>query len=439
MALNELYAKNLERTKKLLEESLTEDIDLVNAFRAYTRICESCEAISKAVNDWSAWYFPTEKINITDLHDKKHNKKSFDSVKETAKIINDLTENKKKIEQKIFERFRQMCPNTNAISGELQGLRLMEKTGSLKKLAECTASKIQVLGAEKALFRHITKGTKPPKYGILFHHQLVSECSEEHKGKMASAVANKISIAVKIDFFKGEYIGNKLADELKKTFEKYKKPAEKKERLKKIEETKFPNIYRKGNTLYTKNLLTEEYREWHTTSSKLATAIIKGVKATGLGKGSIVLYLGASSGNTASHVSDIIGKEGFVFAVEISPVSMRDLIKICEERKNTAPILADAGQPELYKEMIEQTDAIYQDVSQKNQVEIFKKNVDLFLKPTGTGILCVKARSIDSKRKAKEIFDEVEEELKKKYMILDRVLLEPYQKEHCMFIIKKNI
>lgn len=436
MDVNELYQKNLERTKQLLDESLTEDIDLVHAFRAYTRICESEEAISKAVNDWSAWYFPTEKVEMELIEGKKHAKKTFDLVKETAKMALQLKEQKKKIEQKIFERFRQMCPNTNAITGELLGLKLMEKIGSMKKLAECSASKIQVLGAERALFRHITKGAKPPKYGLLFYHKHISECAEEFKGKMASMIADKIAIATKVDYFKGKYIGNKLADELKKTFETYRKQTVQEKKIK-LMETSFINIYRKGNNLFTKNLNSEEYREWNPFSSKLAAAILKGVKSIGLGNKSRVLYLGASAGNTASYVSDIIGNQGFIFAVEISPVSMRDLLLVCEQRKNIAPILADAGQPDLYKELITEADLVYQDVSQKNQVNIFIKNVDLFLKPNGTGILCVKARSIDSKRKTKEIFDEIEKELSAKYILIDKVLLEPYQKEHCIFVVRK--
>lgn len=435
MNLKEYRIRNLERTKKALEKSLTDDIILVNAFRAYNRICEAVERIERVLNEWLGWYFPTQKVQIKDIKEKKHQNESFELLKKTAETLNELTKKKEEIEKDIFSRFRKICPNTNTITGELIGLKLLEKTGSLKKLAECSASKIQVLGAEKALFRHITKGSKPPKYGLLFYHPKVEQSEKEFKGKMASILADKIAIAIKIDYFKGKFIGDKLNKTVEEFFNKNQNEKIQEKKLKLIQ-TKFIGVFGYSNKLFTKNLTDGKEREWNPETSKLAVAILKGIKAIGMGKGSNVLYLGASSGNTASYVSDIIGADGMIFAVEISPVSMREMINNCGTRENIAPILGDANKPEEYKELIVQTDVVYQDISQKNQVEIFNKNTQMFLKPEGTGILCVKARSIDSKRKAKEIFDEIEKELNKQYFIIDKINLEPYQKEHCMFVVK---
>ena len=155
-------------------------------------------------------------------------------------------------------------------------------------------------------------------------------------------------------------------------------------------------------------------------------------------KNDVVLYLGAASGTTVSHVSDIVGSEGLVFAVDIAPRVMRDLIFLCYKRKNIAPILADANKADLLKERICAVDVVYQDVAQKNQVEIFLKNVDLFLKNGGYALLAIKARSIDVTKNPKLIFKEVKEKLEKTLTIIDYRELQPFQKDHCMFICKKR-
>src|SRR3989338_2505182 len=196
-----------------------------------------------------------------------------------------------------------------------------------------------------------------------------------------------------------------------------------------------------GQKAYDEKLVMQdgtEYREWDAFKSKLAATILKGSPNTGLRKNAVALYLGSASGTTVSHVSDIVGSEGLVFAVDIAPRVMRDLIFLCYKRKNIAPILADANKTDLLKERICTVDAVYQDVAQKNQVEIFLKNVDLFLKNGGYALLTVKARSIDVTKNPKQIFKEVKEKLEKTLTIIDYRELQPFQKDHCMFICKKR-
>ncbi|MBI2653656.1 fibrillarin-like rRNA/tRNA 2'-O-methyltransferase [Candidatus Woesearchaeota archaeon] len=196
-----------------------------------------------------------------------------------------------------------------------------------------------------------------------------------------------------------------------------------------------------GNNVYGEKLIQEnnvEYREWDAFKSKLAAAILKESPNIGLRRGDVVLYLGSASGTTASHVSDIVGNDGFIFAVDVAPRVMRDLIFLCYKRKNIAPILADANKVDNLKERISAVDFVYQDVAQKNQVDIFMKNVDLFLKNDGYALLAVKARSIDVTRQPKQIFREVKEKLEKNLTIIDYRELEPFQKDHCMFICKKK-
>ena len=133
-----------------------------------------------------------------------------------------------------------------------------------------------------------------------------------------------------------------------------------------------------GHNVYGERIVAEngiEYREWNASKSKLAASILKGSPNVGIRKDDVVLYLGSASGTTVSHVSDIVGNEGLVFAVDVAPRVMRDLIFLRYKRKNIAPILADAGRIALLKERISAVDVIYQDVAQKSQLDIFLKNV----------------------------------------------------------------
>ena len=191
-----------------------------------------------------------------------------------------------------------------------------------------------------------------------------------------------------------------------------------------------------GEQLFRQNNI--EYREWDAYSSKLAAAILNKCRNIFLRKSDVVLYLGSASGTTVSHVSDIIGRDGFVFAVDAAPRVMKDLIFNCGARKNIAAILANANNTKGLAERASIVDVIYQDIAQKNQVDIFIKNINAFLKKDGYAILAIKARSIDVTRYPKQIFKEVREKLEKEVIIIDSRSLEPYQKDHEMFICKNK-
>ena len=194
-----------------------------------------------------------------------------------------------------------------------------------------------------------------------------------------------------------------------------------------------------GKRVYDEDLFKEkgvEYRAWDPFKSKYAAAILKGLKIPMVKKGDNVLYLGASTGTTVSHVSDIVGKEGFVFAVEFAPRVARELVFLAAERKNIAPILANANHPLEYAHRILYADFLYQDIAQKNQAEIFIKNLG-FLKPGGYGMLCIKSRSIDITKRPRVIFNEVRMKLEEYYKVVDFRTLEPFQRDHCTFLVKK--
>lgn len=139
----------------------------------------------------------------------------------------------------------------------------------------------------------------------------------------------------------------------------------------------------------------EGYRLWDPFRSKLAALLLKGRSTRpALERDAVVLYLGAATGTTVSHVSDI-ASDGLVYAVEFSPRSMRDLVRLCERRRNIVPILADAARPEEYAFLVEPVDLIYQDIAQRSQAEIASRNCARYLLPGGDLILMLKTRSVD--------------------------------------------
>lgn len=196
----------------------------------------------------------------------------------------------------------------------------------------------------------------------------------------------------------------------------------------------------RGNQVYGEKLIEldgVEYRIWDPYRSKLAAAIIKNIKVNPITCGKNVLYLGAASGTTSSHVSDIVGANGCVYCVEVSSRPIRDLLRVCAKRRNMLPILADASLPHSYCSLIKKVDVIYQDIAQPNQTEILLANAKIFLSKGGYAMLSLKARSIDVTKEPREIFRNEMEKLEKEMEIVDTKILDPYEKDHAMFILRK--
>ncbi|MFH1390745.1 MAG: fibrillarin-like rRNA/tRNA 2'-O-methyltransferase [Candidatus Diapherotrites archaeon] len=198
-----------------------------------------------------------------------------------------------------------------------------------------------------------------------------------------------------------------------------------------------------GKKVYGEELITaegKEFRLWNPARSKVGAAIKKGIKTIYIKKGSKVLYLGAAEGTTISHLSDIVEKEGTIFGVDISARSMRKFIYLCEQRSNMIPIMGDANQPNTYREYLNgfTIDALFQDVSQKNQAEIFLRNSRLYLKHGSHGFLSVKARSIDSSSPMENIVEAEAKKLENEFEVLEIISLQPFEKDHAMIhCIKK--
>lgn len=176
-----------------------------------------------------------------------------------------------------------------------------------------------------------------------------------------------------------------------------------------------------------------DHKLFDPTRSKLAAAMKKGMKIN-LSKKDTVLYLGASHGYTPWFVSKMVG---FVFAVEFSAYVVPTLMDVCRKLDNVAPILSDANLPLSYLGRVSGVDVIYQDISQKNQVEIFLKNINLYLNNGGIGYLVVKCNSIDVSKTPYQVFTIVRRALEKHLNILEYSSLEPYEKGHYMIKVRK--
>jgi len=180
-----------------------------------------------------------------------------------------------------------------------------------------------------------------------------------------------------------------------------------------------------------------EYRIWDFWRSKPAAAIKKGLKEFPIKKGMKILYLGIASGTTSSHFSDIVGKEGIIYGVEISERVLRELIPNAEKRGNIIPILADARLPEKYENnILEKVDLVYEDIADPDQIKILIRNCEKFLKPDRIIMIAIKSQSIDVTKPPKQIYKECLEELEKHFEILEKVELDPYEKAHLFVVMK---
>ncbi len=179
-----------------------------------------------------------------------------------------------------------------------------------------------------------------------------------------------------------------------------------------------------------------EYREWNPARSKLSAYIMCGGRTFPFRRDSKVLYLGAASGTTSSHVSDICD-EGKVFCVEFAPRSFRDLVKTTEKRDNMIPILGDATKPDEYGFVMENVDIVYADVAQKKQADILIDNMERYC--ARYGMVSIKARSEDVTADPQKIFEASVERLRMRgCKVLEVVDLEPYEKAHAMIVVEKQ-
>ena len=224
-------------------------------------------------------------------------------------------------------------------------------------------------------------------------------------------------------------------------------------------------IYFEKNNIYTKNLclgitvygerLTvikgEEYRYWNPRRSKLAAWFLKyknGLKifdeiqqqsSNDLRPTTPrILYLGAATGTTVSHVSDFI-VSGTIYAVEFAKVPMLKLLNLAQQRKNILPLFENALFPERYSPYVPMVDILYEDIAHRNQVLAFTLNAERFLKKNHYGLLMLKTRSISSIEKPEKVSRDVQNNLENlNYKVISNIPLTPFVKDHYAILVKKN-
>jgi len=178
-----------------------------------------------------------------------------------------------------------------------------------------------------------------------------------------------------------------------------------------------------------------EYRVWNPFRSKIAAAIIGGIDNIWIKPGSRVLYLGAASGTTVSHVADIVGPTGVVYAVEFSHRSGRDLIGVAKKRTNVIPIIEDARHPHKYRMLVGMVDVLFADVAQPDQARILAINAHMFLKTGGHFVISIKANCIDSTAAPELVFaNEVKKLQQEQFKPAEQITLEPYERDHAVVI-----
>lgn len=241
---SDFYNKNIELTKIDLRNSVTKDILLIQSINSVEETDKAISLLIKRLREWYQLHNPefsratndNEKF-VEEILDKEKSEllkkldigqknsvgadlaqEDLEPIKSLAHQVNDLIQLRKVQIEYISSLMDELCPNLKAVCDVIVGAKLIEHAGSLKRLSELPASTIQILGAETALFRHMKTGSKMPKHGVIISHSLIAKAPMKMHGKIARALADKISIAAKVDYFKGKFIGDELIKSLEEKF-----------------------------------------------------------------------------------------------------------------------------------------------------------------------------------------------------------------------------
>jgi nucleolar protein 56 len=239
---NNLFREvSLEVTKVQIKISAKRDSLVVQAVRALDEIDKIINVSSERLREWYGLHFPElnravsshEKFaKLVSTYGKRENLKDYEKIaeesigmeineedekilKEYASLLEKLFELRENLEKYVVETMREIAPNFSEIAGPLLAARILSKAGSLEKLAKAPSSLIQLIGSEKALFRYLHGRGKAPKHGLIYLHPFVQNAKEEDRGKVARILANKISLAIRIDYYTKE----DKREELKKDLE----------------------------------------------------------------------------------------------------------------------------------------------------------------------------------------------------------------------------
>ncbi len=224
-------------SKRNLQGTIGRDRLVVQGIRSLDDLARAVNVFSERLYEWYSLHYPEIKnVNIENVvakYGRRENIPGFQSstgvdlteedeksLREFAQAIDFLEKQKKNMEKYISSAMRDVAPNVSALVDPLLAARLLATAGSLERLARMPASTVQLLGAEKALFRHMNKRGKSPKYGILYNSSLIQKAPNEQKGKIARILSSKLMLAARIDFYSGrddaENLKREMMEEIKK-------------------------------------------------------------------------------------------------------------------------------------------------------------------------------------------------------------------------------
>jgi nucleolar protein 56 len=243
-----MHKAMVELGKVRTREPLRPDKCIAQAIRAEDDLIETTNIMNERLHEWYGLHFPEladyakddayartiagegERSRIL----KKMNmdiesvgaellQEDIEILKTFAKSLSILYSTKEDLDQYIEERMNEVAPNLTTLVGATLGARLILLAGGLERLSQLPSSTVQLLGAEKAMFLHLRSGKRPPKHGIIFMHPSIHRAPYWMRGKISRTLASKASIACKVDYWQGQYIGDKLLDDMVKRVEEIKK------------------------------------------------------------------------------------------------------------------------------------------------------------------------------------------------------------------------
>lgn len=229
----------MRMTKDKLKRDVTDDTLILTTVGNIEEVTKAAHTLAKKAREWHGFYFPEasrmiadhegfvkatiakgkaelmQELGIAESIGPDAKPKDEEALRTFLLAIANLYEEKKRLEAYLEGLMREHCPNITALAGASIGAKLLKEAGSLQRLASSTSTMVQMLGAEKALFRHLkNKKIPPPKHGHIINHPLLQKAKAVDKGKVARALADKITIAARVDYFKGEPVGERLRKEL---------------------------------------------------------------------------------------------------------------------------------------------------------------------------------------------------------------------------------
>lgn len=211
---DEYRAANIKLTETQLLAAATPDQDIIQAIHSLEHVDTALNSLGKYTTEWYELHHPDYSAGWEALAAQHidHN-----GLRELNAGVQTMLAVREALKEHLEKQMRATLPNTTAVAGSIIGAKLLAAAGTLERLSRFPSTTVQLLGAEQALFRHLrSRNALPPKYGILFNHPLVQAAPYKSKGKVARTLANTISIASRVDFHKGEFVGEELRQKVER-------------------------------------------------------------------------------------------------------------------------------------------------------------------------------------------------------------------------------